>query len=851
MTETQTLPLAHVAMNDIENYDPHWFANGTGVLDRIAGLMLERGAHPSRTFVLLPYAQLLRQARQMWAARFPNGFAPRFETSKNWSQSIAVFAPGAGDIAFDTAVDTLTAQSLIQSQRYAEHHGALAQLLVEAAHQLGPLAAAFPPEKRAEWTQNARSASSLGLEAASMAFERIALRSAVEWAGVSAYATDVLFTPHAMAQADLLIVLTGLSQDPMASGLQEVWGERMVQIPLAAYPAPASPVFHACLDAQDEAQHAAACVVTHICAGRFPLALVSSDRALTRRVQAMLEGAGAQIRDETGWKLSTSHAGAGVMALLKAVSWNASSDAVLAWLKLTSGWVADVDGLESQLRRQQIRDWRNAQRTPCQDAIAVVNTVRDSFQGSRRLGQWLAVLRTALEGCGMWEALAQDGAGAKVIAALRLEPSAPWQTLLGSALWAGQTLDLAAFTQWVQQSLEDASFTPPYPAKEQVVVLPMSQMLARPFKALVIVGCDEVRLPASPESSGPWTPAQRVALGLPSRETLEAAHRLAWAHALSNPWCDVLWRESDDAGEALLPSPLVQTVMGSQARKPNPELRTRRSVAAAPVTPPSPTAAALSVNKLSQSAYEDLRHCPYRFFALRQLGLRGVDELDAEIDKRDFGLWLHHVLQEFHLALQKLERADLSVRRSMLNAASEKASHAMGLDAGEFLPFAASWPRVREGYLHWLTKHEAQGRVFKSAENECRQSVADWLLEGRIDRIDTLSDGTLMVLDYKTEPEAKTKKRVSNPLEDTQMAFYAALLPQDTVAGAYVNISEKETKDAEQKEVVQARDALIEGLVSDMQRIGAGAPMPALGEASACEFCNARGLCRKDFWAPV
>jgi ATP-dependent helicase/nuclease subunit B len=66
-----------------------------------------------------------------------------------------------------------------------------------------------------------------------------------------------------------------------------------------------------------------------------------------------------------------------------------------------------------------------------------------------------------------------------------------------------------------------------------------------------------------------------------------------------------------------------------------------------------------------------------------------------------------------------------------------------------------------------------------------------------------------------------------------------------------VNISEKETKDAEQKEVVQARDALIDGLVKDMRRIGAGAPMPALGEASACEFCNARGLCRKDFWAPV
>ena len=836
-------------MNDIENIDPHWLANGTGVLDRIQALMLEKGVHPSRTVVLLPYAQLLRQARQMWALRFPNGFAPRFETSKNWSQSLEAFAPGAGDIAFDTAVDTLTAQSLIQSQRFAENHGALAQLLVEAAHQLGPLAAGYPLEKRFEWAQTARSGSTLGLDGPSMAFEMIAVRSAVEWAGVSAYATDVLFTSQALDQADLLIVLTGLSQDPLANGLQEVWGARMVRLPLAACATPVTPVFHACLDAQDEAQQAAACVLAHIAAGRFPLALVSSDRALTRRVQAMLEGAGAQIRDETGWKLSTSHAGAGVMALLKAVSWNATSDAVLAWLKLTSGWVADVDVLEAQLRRQQVRDWRNAQRTQCQDAIAAVNPVRDSFKGSRRLGQWLAVLRSALETCGMWEGLAVDGAGVKVIAALRLENSTPWETLLGSALWAGQSLDLAAFTQWVQQSLEDASFTPPYPAKEQVVVLPMSQMLARPFKALVIVGCDEVRLPASPEPSGPWSPAQRAALGLPSRENLEAAHRLAWAHAISNPWCEVLWRMSDDAGEPLLPSPLVQTLMGPQRKDPNPELRTRRSIDAAPVLKPSPSAAVLPVKKLSQSAYEDLRNCPYRFFALRQLGLRSADELDNEINKRDFGLWLHRVLQEFHVALQALPTADVPVRRTLLNEASEKASNAMGLDAGEFLPFAASWPSVREGYLTWLAEHEAKGTVFTSAENECRQSVSDWVLEGRIDRIDTLSDGTLMVLDYKTEPEAKTKKRVSNPLEDTQMAFYAALLPQDTVAGAYVNISEKETKEVEQKELVQARDALIEGLVSDMHRISAGAPMPALGEASACEFCNARGVCRKDFWA--
>jgi ATP-dependent helicase/nuclease subunit B len=33
-----------------------------------------------------------------------------------------------------------------------------------------------------------------------------------------------------------------------------------------------------------------------------------------------------------------------------------------------------------------------------------------------------------------------------------------------------------------------------------------------------------------------------------------------------------------------------------------------------------------------------------------------------------------------------------------------------------------------------------------------------------------------------------------------------------------------------------------------MTRIAEGHSMAALGEGKACEFCAARGLCRKDFW---
>lgn len=48
------------------------------LLARVDELIRARGAHPARTVVLLPYAQLMPLARRLWAGLFPDGFAPRF-----------------------------------------------------------------------------------------------------------------------------------------------------------------------------------------------------------------------------------------------------------------------------------------------------------------------------------------------------------------------------------------------------------------------------------------------------------------------------------------------------------------------------------------------------------------------------------------------------------------------------------------------------------------------------------------------------------------------------------------------------------------------------------------------------
>ena len=205
--------------------------------------------------------------------------------------------------------------------------------------------------------------------------------------------------------------------------------------------------------------------------------------------------------------------------------------------------------------------------------------------------------------------------------------------------------------------------------------------------------------------------------------------------------------------------------------------------------------------------------------------------------------------------------------RAWLDRLAGEVAAAMGLATDEggagFLPYQAVWPALRDGYLDWLAEFESRadrpGPRFVGAEVELRASAGPWALFGKLDRVDQQDspEGPIpFVIDYKTEARDKTHARVKQPLEDTQLAFYAALLPDENLRAAYLSITDKRgdsAKDAptrliEQPEVLKARDALLEGLVRDLARVSAGSPMPALGEGRVCEHCAARGLCRKDFW---
>ena len=817
------------------------------------------GAHPARTVVLLPYAQLMPWAQRYWALHQAEGFAPRFETTRNWARQLAAFVPQGDDLAGDVARDTLTARALLDRAGLAAQRDVLAAPLQKAAAQLAPVVAAVPAEQREAWGLQARSLLPDPDEGSTLRFEAVVARIALEWVLASRHATDVLFEPGLRQSVDALVVLQGFQAEPLAQALQAHWGDKALALPTAATDAITCGriALHVAQDAEDEAQRAAACVLAHVLAGRTPVALAANDRALTRRIGAHLASSGVAVRDENGWTLSTTRAAAQLMAALKASAWNASADEVLDWLKHAPAIEPTVlNALERALRKATVATWSGAAGRSWSDqpalaaCVALAQDWREGLRAPRPLAQWLQALRSLLVASGQWPGLETDAAGARVLAALRLQTGQ--EAELEGWDSAGRRMALAEFTRWANEVLEAARYVPREAGDAPVVVVPLPQLLARPFAALVLPGCDEKRLQPSPEPVGDWTQAQRQVWGLPTRESLEVAQRAAWQHALQTPAVDVLWRTGDEGGEPLLASALVLALHLDGGATKGADDRSQRSVAANPTARPLPDGRALPVVRLSSTAYSDLRHCPYRFFALRQLGLQEADELAAEVDKRDFGNWLHAVLQHFHEALRADPADDAATRVARMDSAAQAVTQQQGLDEGDFLPFAAGWPQVRDGYLRWLAQHEQAGGQFRQAEVKTSQPLGALQLVGTIDRIDAVSstgEPTPLVIDYKTENIGTTTARIKAGAEDTQLAFYAALLSHDTLRAAYVNVGERgETQLHEQEEVVHLRDLLVEGIQHDFARIAAGAPLPALGEGAVCDYCAARGLCRKDFW---
>jgi ATP-dependent helicase/nuclease subunit B len=885
--------------------------------------------------VLVPFAALLAPARRAFAAaaqaRAGGGWLPRIETPLTLAAALGPpSALAVGACCGDARQDRLHAAEQLRSlPALADMAGSdparfdvIAQRLAETATALRAAALAVPPARRAAHWQAVQAALRMN-PGGPAGLEWALLVAAATWAEASASdATDRMFALRPGAWIGVRIAgAQALTEGVLAASSSpalRLVADAADDDPFAAARLPPQLRRVACEDAEQEAQAAAAAVIAALDAGREPVALVALDRALVRRVRALLERRSVDLVDETGWRLATTVAGTRVAGLLRAAHAGADADTRLAWLK---SWPrTDEEGLASLEAR-----WRERRHVPSPAAADRLEQAASRHlavlrgDGPAPLGQWLQRLRESLATGGEMARLLADAAGRQVIDALWLGDEGPPPAVADAA--ARWQADLAAFTAWVESALQASPFLPELPEEApapRVVLTPLARAVGRPFAHVVLPAADETHLgpPAGPPALVPAALAQTFGCDPPAATRLK--QRQALAQLLRADALTVL-RRCSDVGAPLAPSPDLEWLWlrlaaaetarsrdaggnaGSNAGgnaapdvaravpAEQPWAPPHRQAPAIPVARPAPSVPASALPAvLSASRIEALRECPYRFFALGVLGLEEAAELAEPLSRRDYGQWLHELLHGFHRrrakaegpaldgpgegpgegqrvpALHALDRppaAETQAARDArwLHEAAAEAAAKLGLDAAELLPFQASFASFAPAYLRWLAEREAAGWRWVEGESLIEVApteLAPTGLRGIIDRLDRGPGGRLAVLDYKAGALERQRKRVSDPLEDTQLCVYAVLVQASgraataALEAAYVALDETAGATlVPHRGVELSAPQMLQRFAAEWQRVRAGAPLPALGEPPACDICEARGLCRRDQWS--
>jgi ATP-dependent helicase/nuclease subunit B len=639
--------------------------------------------------------------------------------------------------------------------------------------------------------------------------------------------------------------------------------------------------------AEQEAQAADATVREWLLAGKKRIAIVVHDRLVARRARALLERAQVLVKDEAGWAFSTTSAATAIGRWLDVAGGDCYYRDLLDLLKSPFAFhdwplatrQAAVSRLEGYVREQNVvaglaNFIHLAEEHNDPEARQMLARIRAGTgalgRGTRPIARWLSALAASLDHIGVREGLAADGAGQQLLDLLdRLG-----QELARDKLGVG----FSEWRRWLARQLETAAFRDPT-IESGVVFTSLAATPLRRFDAVLVLGCDaahwpgpdpvslffnqgvraELKLPTWAERvremeaqlgaliaacgsvAATW---QRMPGGEPNQlspplERLAALHRLAYGSGLD-----------DDAAIARLGHTAVRAP-GEAA-----DLEATRR--------PAPRAhTALLPKKISASGYNSLVACPYQFHARYVLRLAELDEVQEIIEKRDYGTFVHRVLTQFHQAHPAISGLKPADAQRELEALSENTF--AGAVARDYLARAwlIRWQALIPAYLEWQRGREAAGWTWQGGEVKKEVALttpqgAALALHGRLDRVDSRqssavsgqSSPDVAVIDYKTGDPLKLKQALDSPGEDVQLPVYALLWGAPVAETLFLSMDRGEVREVGiEHDVAALAHAERERLARLFDALAAGAGLPAQGTETVCEYCEVRGLCRKNYWS--
>ncbi len=268
--------------------------------------------------------------------------------------------------------------------------------------------------------------------------------------------------------------------------------------------------------------------------------------------------------------------------------------------------------------------------------------------------------------------------------------------------------------------------------------------------------------------------------------------------------------------------------------------------------------------------------CPFRAFVEIRLGARPLESGDLGMSPVDRGTVLHKTLQFFWAEVQSYERltgmpadqVEQTIERAICRALERDSERATEFRR-RFL--AIERDRLKHLLLEWLAIERLRS-PFEVASLEAERCVqaGGLTLKARIDRIDRLTDGREIIIDYKTNAPSIAAWSDTRP-DEPQAPLYAIshAAPLAAVAIAQVAPGDSRFKgyaaEAGALPGIKAFTKTAEGVLYDSlaDRIAAWRPVleklandflqgraeidPKRGKKT-CETCHAGALCRIREW---
>jgi len=648
-------------------------------------------------------------------------------------------------------------------------------------------------------------------------------------------------------------------------------------------------------DPEQEAQVIALQIRQWLLADWQPLALVTEDRRIARRVRALLEASAIQLDDPGGWALSTTSAAAVLERWLETVEEDFAAAPMLDVLKSPfvsfcerDAHLADVRRLEQDIilheniarglrryrhhldvRSERLPDWSEPTRLELHRLLNRLDHAASELvpllTGTHPAQDYLEALQVSLSELGARQALVIDAAGQQLLEAL--------QALHQAAAHHRGRLAWREFRDWLGRHLERTNFQPPS-SDSPVKLLTLEQTRLQRFAAIVIAGCTREHLPGTPTGQAFFNQRVRAELRLPTWSQAAAGklhHFCRVLHAAprvlltchreqdgepvsASPWLDLLdifYRNAYGKGlddtqlKALASCPATRpatpdpTPLPGTAQQPAPRIR-----------------AGLVPESWSAYSHQRLVDCPYRFFAADALKLKPQDEIREALSKSDYGSLVHRIVQAFNSKVPglpgpwsgPLTDAEFADAQALLTRISQAVFAEAVRDNFQARSWLSQWLRILPAYVHWEIERRSEWRLI-STELQSQRDIAGRLhIKGRIDRVDQ-SAGSVAVVDYKTGKPPRSEQVLSG--EAVQLPSYALLLDRPVAQLDYLEFARDRVSQqtcAEGPALEQLLSQVAQRLTQLAELLGAGHPVPAWGDPDVCAYCEFSGVCRRDMW---